>query len=94
MMMATPPVGGHTVTMTNREFLVISGVRQVESFDDEQVLLETTLGLLKIRGAGLSINQLNVEEEKLEVEGEITALEYIRDRDRQRGKGLLTRLLK
>ncbi len=82
--------------LKNRESLEVSGVRQVESFDDKSVVLETTLGLLSIRGgSGLHINQLNVEEEKLEMEGEITILEYSPDRAQLRGgKGLLARLLK
>ncbi|HHT70301.1 MAG: sporulation protein YabP [bacterium] len=92
--MITPVPDGHTVVLKNRESLEVSGVRQVESFDDKSVVLETTLGLLSIRGSGLHINQLNVEEEKLEMEGEITILEYSPDRAQLRGKGLLARLLK
>ncbi|HKM40135.1 MAG TPA: sporulation protein YabP, partial [bacterium] len=84
----------HVVVLKNRQSLEVSGVRQVESFDEGKVVLETTLGLLQIRGRGLNINQLNVEQENLEVEGEITALEYNQDRAQQRSKGLLARLLK
>ena len=92
--MITPVPDGHTVVLKNRESLEVSGVRQVESFDDKSVVLETTLGLLSIRGSGLHINQLNVEEEKLVMEGEIKILEYCPDRAQLRGKGLLARLLK
>lgn len=77
--MNTPTADNHVVVLKNRQSLEVSGVRQVESFDEGKVVLETTLGLLQIRGRGLNINQLNVEQENLEVEGEITALEYNQD---------------
>ena len=92
--MTTPMSDGHSVILRDREFLEVSGVRHVKSFDDKSVVLETTLGLLQIRGDGLHINQLNVEQEKLEVEGEITVLEYSENREQLRGKGLLARLPK
>ena len=92
--MNAPAIDSHIVVLTNRKSLEVTGVRQVESFDEEKVVLETTLGLLQIRGSGLNINQLNVEEENLEVEGEIAALEYSSDQAQLRSKGLLARLLK
>ncbi|MGI6129427.1 MAG: sporulation protein YabP [bacterium] len=84
----------HRVVLTNRERLEVSGVRHVDSFDEKNVVLETTLGLLQIRGKGLHINQLSLEQEKLEVEGEIDAIIYSDNRGELRGKGLLARLLK
>lgn len=92
--MTTPRPESHRVVLKDRELLEVSGVRHVESFDDKSVVLETALGLLQIRGSGLHINQLNVEQEQLEVEGEIAVLEYSENRDQLRGKGLLARLLK
>ena len=92
--MTTPGPSEHRVVLRNREFLEVSGVRHVESFDETSVVLETTLGLLQVRGSGLHVNQLNLEQEKLEVEGEITSLLYSENRDQLRGKGFLARLLK
>ncbi|BCV23499.1 MAG TPA: sporulation protein YabP [Firmicutes bacterium] len=84
----------HRVLMLNRERLEISGVRHVDSFDDKSIVLETNLGVLHLRGEGLHIKQLSLEQEKLEVEGEITSLEYSESRAEKRGKGILARLLK
>lgn len=84
----------HRVLLLNRERLEISGVRHVDSFDDKSIVLETALGMLHLKGEGLHIKQLSLEQEKLEVEGEITALEYSESREEKRGKGILARLLK
>ena len=42
----------HSVILEGREKLTISGVTDVHSFDEEQVLLETVRGMLVVRGQG------------------------------------------
>lgn len=84
----------HRVLMLNRERLEVSGVRHVVSFDDKSIVLETNLGVLHLKGEELHIKQLSLEEEKLEVEGEFTGLEYSESREEKRSKGILARLLK
>lgn len=92
--MPAPTSGGHQLIIVNRESLHVSGVRNVDSFDESNVVLETTHGLLHVRGTGLHVNQLNLEQEKLEIEGAIDAVVYSENRSELRGKGLLARLLK
>jgi sporulation protein YabP len=88
----------HTLTVVNREQLAVAGVIAVESFDDEEILLETELGLLTIRGEEMHIKQLDLETGRFAVEGQIHACLYSNPRARQsrgqRGKGFLERLLK
>ncbi|MFR3787063.1 sporulation protein YabP [Agathobaculum desmolans] len=66
----------HTVILEGREKLSVSGVTDVQSFDEEQVLLETVRGMLVIRGQGLHVERLQLEAGELLVEGEIGLLEY------------------
>ncbi|MDO4269954.1 MAG: sporulation protein YabP [Eubacteriales bacterium] len=66
----------HTVIMEGREKLSISGVIDVQSFDEEQVLLETVRGMLVVRGQGLHVERLQLEAGELIVEGEVGCLEY------------------
>ena len=61
----------HSVILEGREKLTISGVTDVHSFDEEQVLLETVRGMLVVRGQGLHVERL-----QLEAGGEIGLLEY------------------
>ena len=80
----------HTVILEGREKLSVSGVTDVQSFDEEQVLLETVRGMLVIRGQGLHVERLQLEAGELLVEGEIGLLE---DDDRAAPRGsLLNRL--
>ena len=66
----------HTVIMEGREKLSISGVVDVQSFDEDQVLLETVRGMLVVRGQGLHVERLQLEAGELIVEGEVGCLEY------------------
>nr|WP_297173721.1 sporulation protein YabP [uncultured Agathobaculum sp.] len=80
----------HTVILEGREKLSISGVVDVQSFDEEQVLLETVRGMLVVRGQGLHVERLQLEAGELIVEGEIGLIEY--DDSMQPRGGLLGRL--
>lgn len=66
----------HTVILEGREKLSVSGVVDVQSFDEEQVLLETVRGMLVVRGQGLHVERLQLEAGELIVEGEIGLIEY------------------
>ena len=80
----------HTVILEGREKLSISGVVDVQSFDEEQVLLETVRGMLVVRGQGLHVERLQLEAGELIVEGEVGLVEY--DDSVQPRGGLLKRL--
>lgn len=84
--------------LINRQNLQIEGVEHVASFDEEEISLETNLGMLVIKGKALHITQLNLEIGNLAVEGVISSIDYIEDKGvkglRSRGKGLLDKILK
>lgn len=81
----------HHLTLEQRERLVVSGVEEVERFDEESIVLTTTMGELEVRGEGLHIEKLSLEGGELHVEGTVTALIY-ETAPRESG-GLLRRLL-
>jgi len=83
----------HRLTMTGREKMTISGVEDVESFDDDNIILYTVDGTMTVKGAALRINRLDVEDGELEVEGEIDSIEYS-DVHQKEKVGLLSRIFK
>lgn len=64
------------IVLENRELLKITGVNDVECFNNEAVVSLTELGKLYIRGADLKINKLDLENSSLCIEGTINSLEY------------------
>jgi len=87
----TGPVMSHRVVLEDREQLMISGVEEVESFDESSILLSTARGGLEVQGEGLHIEKLSLDGGDLKVEGTVNALIY-EPQGRERG-GLLSRLL-
>ena len=81
----------HHIILEEREQLSVSGVEEVESFDETAIVMVTVKGTLVIRGEGLHIEKLSLDGGDLNVEGEVDSLSY-EDGGRTRG-GLLSRLL-
>ena len=78
----------HKITLTERKSMTMTGVSEVVSFDENTVVLKTTLGDLMIHGQGLQLKNLSPEGGLLAVEGVIHAFIYGQNR-----KGGLRRLL-
>lgn len=70
------PAMPHNLVLEDRRLLTVSGVSDVDSFDEETVVVFTDLGELTVRGRDLHINRLSVETGELTVEGSISALIY------------------
>ena len=85
------PGAPHRVVLEDRQQLTISGVEEVESFDESSILLSTAQGGLEVQGEGLHIEKLSLDGGDLKVDGLVNALIY-EPRGRERG-GLLSRLL-
>ena len=81
----------HRLELEGRERLIVSGVEEVESFDENTILLTTVLGGLEIQGEGLHIEKLSLDGGDLKVEGRVNALVY--EAEGGRRGGLFARLL-
>ena len=86
------PSLNHHIILEEREQLVVSGVEEVERFDENTILLTTAQGALEIQGEGLHIEKLSLDGGDLRVEGRVNALLYEVDGG-SRGGGFLSRLL-
>ena len=81
----------HTVSLTARQSIAVSGVTEVESFDDTSVELVTDCGALTVEGESLHVGVLDISAGKVEVTGKINGL-YYRDKAPVK-KGLRGRFL-
>lgn len=81
-------ISNQNIYLENREKLNISGVKDVLSFDDQMVILETELGLLTIKGENLRINKLSIDTLDVSIDGKINSLIYSENSgDKKTGKG-------
>ncbi|WP_288705862.1 sporulation protein YabP [uncultured Bilophila sp.] len=68
--------GRHTLNMEERERVRIGGVMEVLSFDEDGIMMETTCGLLLLKGAGMHIGKLDLEAGDVVVDGSIDSMTY------------------
>ena len=79
-MQGAQPSSNHSLTLEGRSVATVTGVEDVDCFNEQIVVLRTSLGALTLTGEGLNISKLNLDDGKLIVEGEITAVEYAQRR--------------
>lgn len=80
------------LTLEDRTHLCVTGVSDVDSFDDRTVTVFTQLGGLSVRGSDLHISALNVETGELVVDGQIDALLYAESQPK--GGGIFGRMFR
>ena len=91
--MQEKPKQNHNIILENRKSLSISGITDVDSFDDREISLYTELGELTIQGRELHIDAMSVETGEMTITGDIWAVVY-GDRDRKGPLSALGRLFR
>ncbi len=81
----------HKLTLDERRRLWVTGVQEVESFDEGEVAVQTVKGLLYVRGQGLKVEKLEKTAGELTISGQVQSLEYS---DMEGRGGFWSRLLK
>ena len=67
----------HGISINERSNIYITGVLKIDSFDDEEFLLETSMGYLALKGEGLEIIKLDTKDGIVSIKGMIISLSYI-----------------
>ena len=66
----------HRLELTGREHLLVSGVEDVERFDETGIIMSTTAGILTVTGERLHIGKLSLDGGELHVDGRIDSIAY------------------
>ena len=81
----------HHLELIGRERLVISGVEDVDRFDETSIIMSTAAGTLIVTGEDLHIGKLSLDGGELHVDGRIDSLSY--EEENHGGGGFWSRLL-
>ncbi|MBE3599534.1 MAG: sporulation protein YabP [Limnochordaceae bacterium] len=82
----------HQLLLKGRQQLELQGVLSVDSFDEQVMTLQTDAGTLIIRGEGMQIHALDVDQGTMAVTGLVHSLEYAQEAAKRRVRGILRRL--
>lgn len=84
----------HNIVMKDRKVLEITGVKQIDSFDANEFLMETAQGWLVVEGKELTLGKLDTERGDVSIRGLIEGMSYISNKKGNGHDSMLTRLFK
>ena len=85
------PEKNNNLILENRGRMSVSGVSDVERFDEQEAIVSTSRGTLLIRGTGLHMEKLSLETGDIILQGTINSIQY---EDTQKEGGILSRLFR
>ena len=71
------------LVLVNRENMTVSGAKEVLSFGENMIELDTNMGMLTVKGEGLKLLSISTENEMAEISGRIASMEYKKMREKQ-----------
>ena len=85
----------HGISINERKSIYITGVLKVDSFDEEEFLLETTMGYLAIKGQNLEIVKLDTKDGIISIKGSFVSMSYIEElKKMNKENNIFTKLFK
>ena len=84
----------HSVSINERKNILITGVKKIDSFDEEEFYLETTMGDLIIKGEELEIIKLDTYQGNVSIKGKVDSLTYTEDGKKNKESGVFNKLFK
>ena len=87
-------IGNHEVKMTDRKTIYLTGIKKIVSFDNEEFLMESNMGLILLKGESLELNKLDTSDRNVKIKGKINSLSYVDGKTKNKDEGIFTKLFK
>lgn len=89
------PIGvNNVISINERKSITITGVKKIESFDNEEFLLNTNLGPMLLKGENLEMVKLDTLEGNVTIKGKINSLLYLDGTNKTKESTLFNKLFK
>lgn len=80
--------------LENRNKLNISGIIEVINFNENQILLNTNVGTMIVRGQELKMNKLDVQNGDVVITGKVDSFVYTSDKSKAKKDSIVSRLFR
>ena len=85
----------HSINILERKNILVTGVKKIESFDDEEFLMETVMGFLVLKGEGLELLKLDTMQGNVSIKGLLKSFSYVEDgMKKDKENNIISRLFK
>ena len=82
----------HCLTLSQRKKGTVTGVLDVFAFDEHEILLKTSQGMLTVKGKELHVSRLELEKGEVDLDGEVDTLVYSGREPKKKQGSLLSRM--
>ncbi len=86
--------GSHEIKITDRSVISLSGINKISSFDDQEFLMESNMGVILLKGEGLEIVKLDTHDGNVKIKGKLISFAYIENLKKNKEESLLSKLFK
>lgn len=86
--------GNHEVKIVDRNMISLSGISKISSFDDQEFLMESNMGVILLKGEGLEIVKLDTHDGNVKIKGKLISFAYIENIKKSKEESLLSKLFK
>ena len=87
-------IGNHELKISDRSNMFLTGIQKIDSFDSEEFLMESTMGIILLKGENLEIIKLDTHDGNVRIKGTINSLSYLDGKTKQKEEKFLARLFK
>lgn len=86
--------GTHELKLMDRREISLTGIKKITSFDAEEFLLESNMGLILIKGSTLEILKLDTHNGIVKIKGKINSFTYLDNKEKTKEESILSKLFK
>ena len=84
----------HELKLIDRREISLTGIKKITSFDSEEFLLESKMGIILIKGANLEIVKLDTHDGNVKIKGKINGFNYLDKNEKSKEESILAKLFK
>ena len=86
--------GSHELKLIDRREISLTGIKKITSFDAEEFLLESNMGIILIKGTNLEIMKLDTHDGNVKIKGKINGFNYLDNKEKGKGESIISKLFK
>lgn len=86
--------GSQEVKIIDRSSISLSGINKIVSFDDEEFLMESNMGNIRLLGEGLELLKLDTNDGNVKIKGKINSFTYVDGKMKNKEESLVAKLFK
>ncbi len=85
----------HGISVIERKSIIVTGVKKIDNFDNEEFLMETTMGYLVVKGEDLELIKLDTMQGNVSIKGIINSFAYAEEgKTKDKSNNIFNRLFK